>query len=680
MRIGGGKNLARSRRWHPGLIAFICALLVAYYGILRLRHGGGGNIRAIPEDVASFPPATIDLCDLGKSMPDDTPGNPAPGLGLLPGTRLVYEISMSQGVALSQTDEPNEPDEMAQSIELELRQRGQFVIEVYSLLSTNASDGWLISFTLPDIAIDSRLGSQQINPAMADMENELRDSRILAEINRSGRIGRMTAMSLTSAEAKSLWKTILAYWQVVLPDQADAMGWESQENDATGVYIASYEKSCNPGPVHVDKQKLRYVEISAQGLVGRLDAECHVQGKAIIRMDPYQVSIEGREHVNIPGPGKSAVEMVGAYSYRLLSAGADTAVTASAAMMQAVHAANTNWLRWTAETPRMSDAPMEISGDEVEAIMERLRIICQSSEVHGGRHVELADELIEAIRSSETEGVDAVMEAIAGEPMTGEYAATIIGVLGAAGTPAAQAALLEIITMADATVEVRSMALQSLVQATEPIPEIESVLADLISGGGELAEGAYLTLSAMADRLREADPVHSAAVMREVLDMGNAMIAEAPERVTLVLAAIANMGLAEVPSIVEEAIQSHDASLRELAIQSLQRIESEPAGRMIAEAVSDSDEMVRAAAVQLLGDTNRTAGFELLQDRVLADPAERVRIAALMSLVAWRSVDEESVLRVFREAMAQDYSLDVREVARTQIEILEAGSDLKLEN
>ena len=101
---------------------------------------------------------------------------------------------------------------------------------------------------------------------------------------------------------------------------------------------------------------------------------------------------------------------------------------------------------------------------------------------------------------------------------------------------------------------------------------------------------------------------------------------------------------------------------------------------MIAEAVSDSDEMVRAAAVQLLGDTNRTAGFELLQDRVLADPAERVRIAALMSLVAWRSVDEESVLRVFREAMAQDYSLDVREVARTQIEILEAGSDLKLEN
>ena len=174
-------------------------------------------------------------------------------------------------------------------------------------------------------------------------------------------------------------------------------------------------------------------------------------------------------------------------------------------------------------------------------------------------------EKIVALVKKDDSAVDAITRHLSQHSGPAEgIPSALIGMLGAAGTPKAQQALIGLTAANEWPIEQRRMGLFSFVQVTEPVLEADDWLRNLHQRGDELSNSSLLVLAAMGDRVREQDPQRFQDISQYVVASANAAGLDIQEKI-VGLDALGNLGPHDVPEVVREALASDDQLLRNCA-------------------------------------------------------------------------------------------------------------------
>ncbi|MBI2928563.1 MAG: HEAT repeat domain-containing protein [Verrucomicrobia bacterium] len=583
----------------------------------------------------------------------------AASLGLKKGERLTYRFNQDRSIHLRGASFGGMISKGAasQSVALRVRQEGNFVLNVYE----ETEKGWVVGFTVQDAMVQMDAGEAS---ALSDGSEAALRTEILAFVEKSGRIGRMTTPTPTTPEALNHWRDILSRWQTVLPENPSARKWDHTEEDATGVYRAHYSRDTNQPSVVLHKQKQQYLSlnsVSSHGLEGR----SKVSGTANIQLDPYPTHIEGREQLTILTPEiGGSVSSESAYTFHIQSAVRVREVEEAGVEASKRFEVSDHCFSWAPKEDASRPAPeVDTEGTTIEEQLAGLETLL--AEGMSGTPTELKTlEKIVALIKKDDSSVDAIVDRLGQRvPLQNQdLASALIGMLGAAGTPKAQRTLIGLVGTDEWPLDHREMAVFSFAQVSEPVPEVDSWLRQLHEKGDELSNSSLLVLAAMGKRVREQNPERFRSISEYVVEAANVPGLEINEKVVS-LDAIGNLGPHEVPEVVRDALASDDPLLREKAVLSLKRVEDSAAYWLIRDSLqADSAEGVRIAAARLLADTRWTDGFDDLSYAAIHDASEHVRAAAIISLGEWFDTNAEAN-RVLQQAANQDPSQDVRDAA-----------------
>lgn len=597
------------------------------------------------------------------------------GLGLRQGDRLTYDYEARQLIKLVDAgDESNQTVGAFQSLSVAVELNGQMNLDVLSELTDG--DGWMLALSFSSFSAKRRV-AQIDDRSTEEITDEMLRSSLLLEVLKNGNIRKSVTDGLTMPETVAVWKDVLSQWRVALPLDTTTNSWEQIEDDATGLYLARYTHEGGNNSQHLRKRKMHYIEFET-GSGSAIIPEAVLNGFAAIELDPYQKTIIGEESSEIKGPGMVAVISHLNYSLRLRSS-VNTPVAATEVEQAGQQmAAATNPSEWgevrldatMQSSPTMT--PLEID-DTIRALIS----LIQSGDARSGRHVQLASDLIWAIRGGLSEATTKIVRELANNPAADEYTATLTGILGAAGTPDAQAALLAIIGSEDWPADLRDLALQALVQVTEPIPEMDDFLMNLSSGESRYADGAFMILAAMGERLRDIDPARREMIADYIEGRVNATDTMDEDQLDIVLGAIGNIGPSEVPDIVSRVWSGENPALRARAVASLERVYSQKAFEIISSAANDANESIRAAAIDLLADPDRSGGFDVLSGMLLNDPSDAIRITTIPKIMQWNAPGNASVETILKRVLSEDPSPEVRETAALHLAFLR-GDDARM--
>jgi len=608
-----------------------------------------------PSDTATRPSNTTPAASV-VSNPGEVP---AMSLALRKGDRLVYQLHQDRSLQLQGSSFGGILTKGAtnESVTLHIAQDGDFVVNVYD----ETKKGWTVGFSVENAALKMTSG-RAVAPADGSAAG-LR-SEILAFVEKSGRIGKMTAQTNTSLETLNHWRDILSRWQTVLPSRPADRSWKQTEQDATGTYVALYSRDSDQAPAVVEKKKQQYLSLCSANPNG-LETRSKVNGTAVIKLDPYPTSIEGHEQLTILASEiGGCVASEADYSFHLRNATKAPEIEAfgtEKARQLELGGIPFSWLSTNA--PLRTGVAVDIAGTTIEEQLGRLEQLLAAGMNGTPAEVKTLEKIVALIKKDDTT-VDAVVERLSRPEVSKntDLTSALIGMLGAGGTPKAQETLIGIVNTPDWPLEQREMAIFSFAQVTEPIPDVDLWLQQLHQENGDLANSSLLVLAAMGDRVREQNPDRFANISEYVIGTAGVPGLDLNEKV-VALDAIANLGPQEVPEVVRSALAGDDPLLREKAVLRLKRMQGDTAESLVSNALqTDSAESVRMAAAGLLGDARWPGGCEDLSRAAVNDSSEHVRVAAVRSLGEWLDTNPQAG-RVLQQVARQDASQDVRDAA-----------------
>lgn len=586
----------------------------------------------------------------------------ARSLGFRSGEKLNYEFFQSRSLRMAAVPPSNLTSSArgTASFDISLKQSGKFIISVLS----EDEKGWVVSFRLQEAKFDTNGDQAPWSVSSSDLSHEM-SGEIFAFINKSGRIDKMRTPATLPDVARNHWRDILAHWQVIVPENSNIKQWERTEDDSTGNYVASYSCNATDFPYRITKVKQHYLSIATSSQ-GKFVARNSVRGKTLIQMNPYPTTIEGHESLEVSGTGFAlSLSSEASFSFHLNS------VEHIPAGLQARNEIDTlgKPMGWTGDAPSVGavlTGTNKLEGVHAAEEIAKLKLLAKNGLSSSPEGTRILDTLC-SLMKMDSAAVDNAMDTLVADNPPSEISKALLGVLGAAGTPEAQSALLAIATDPEWPLDQRRMSLFTFAQVTEPIPEIDGWLKQMHGTDQELGGNALLILAAMGDRVRIADTSRFESLNNYILAASNSGNLSENDKF-IILDAFGNLGPKEIPTLVQESLKSDDNVLRQKAIASLQRVPTQDAMNIIQGVISsDANENVRSAAVKLLADTDRTGGYEVLQQAALRDTSEGVRKQALVSLSAWADVNANAMDTIKQIAM-DDASSGVRQLAGQLLE------------
>lgn len=623
-----------------------------------------------------------------------------PRLRLEIGDRLTYSVTQNHEVNLSIMTEFSFPaptekgspalpsaSEMAKPKTMETQQSmmGQLKMEVLADLVSDPDkkepvNGWLVECSLTGMSMDLSIQGteipqdeemrRQVAMAKDKLAGEAMQSRVQAEVAESGKIGKIVVQS-ESPEVRNQWRGILSRWQVILPETDEIQTWEQEEQDDTGTYVAKYEWASADYPRRLLKQKLRYTKLMLNSPGPAMQPDNAVEGQTRIVLEAYPISVNGWETKTVSSKGKGGFTVKGEsrFSLELVSAENDSSLAARGAEAMDRFLQNTNVMAWSGEAGPPGGQQPPQTPEELEKLLDLLR---KSIEFYGGdspQALNIASLLIKALQSGGAELVNVIMDALSEDYSDVGYAMVLTGVLGAAGTPASQDGLLEIIGTDDWPLELKEMSYTSLAQISDPVPGTEAVLIEQAEKGPEAyRDTALLMLAHTGHHLEGLDDTRRSAVLDYI--QGNLADVKAENygrSLSVALAVLGNLGPSDVPDLVAAASQSDDPWVRSEALASLTRVQTDEATRLIVQGMQDADETVRLSAVRTYGEQNPVNGLDALRQVVLNDPSENVRTLAASTLVNSYWGNDEAVKTLLTEVSQNDASEQVRSTAEAML-------------
>jgi len=574
------------------------------------------------------------------------------GYGFKVGDQLVYDFNAEGTLRLGAAKQPNAaPD-------LKLAETGQLRVTVYS--ATGA--GWIVGFAWNKVRLTTNNGASTTDATPADLAG----AEVLVFMEKTGRITQLKVPTALSADARNNWRDILARWQVVLPQTPRTVRWTRVEEDSTGEFIAQYVMSSPTLPNDIVKQKSRYLRLSSGNPT--LAAAYKVASSVQIHFDGYPRTIAGAEKITFSGiQALGDTDSTGSFTFALVDAPAPAAARTLAQIDLNQYTATT----WAAEFTAEESAAAPDDGDFAANVRD-LRALTQTGAMNTPEEIRAAEKIIRQIKA--TPGLaDQLLDELRGELEGSPMASALLGMLGAAGTPAAQADLFATAMAGDLPPSFREMALFSYVQTAAPVPAADGWLESLYAQGGELANTALLVLAAVGDKVRASDPARFQQISDDVLGVLNTPGLSLNDYIAA-LDAVSNLGPAEVPDAVAKAAQSDNELVRMKAIGSLARITTDTAYGIVDNAIAhDPSPDVQDVAVRTLAAEKKAGAIGELSTIAATGNSTNARKEALTQLSAFANTNS-NILTVINTAAQKDPTQDVRDYANQLLGILNGSA------
>ena len=531
-----------------GFIGFVALILFFYFNWSRSPD-------STPRQHTTAPARTKDQ-RISNSMAHGFSPQKA-SLGFCKGDRLVYTFRRSgrylkgagaRGITPVGATPP--------SITMRVKQEGELVAKIYDETDT----GWVVGFELRQPSITLTAEPANVSMALQDLATATA-GEILTFIQKCGRIEKLTAPETMTPDALNHWKDILTRWQVILSDEVESKKWKRTEEDTTGVYVADYLREANGPPTVIKKSKNSYLKVHT-ATQATAEISNTITGITTITLSPYQTLIEGTENVQLSLGGiGTSVRSDASFSFRLRLHERDAAILQAGPVKVATLDKIPVSLPWAGQVIHAGNVSSSGKpGTDIHAEIANMEALQTGNETLTADQVRALESIRDLIRADDN-AVEAILDKLAETSGRSELASALIGMLGAAGTPAAQFGLLTIAASTDWPMEQRMMAVFSFAQVTQPVPEIDSLLQSLRQEPGELANSALLILAGMANLVRDSDPQRFDQISRYVI--ANASAADLSLNYRIVgLDAIGNLGPRDVPDTVLQAYKSPDDVLR----------------------------------------------------------------------------------------------------------------------
>lgn len=472
-------------------------------------------------------------------------------------------------------------------------------------------------------------------------------------VDRQGRFTTLTFAPRLPAEAAAILEQLVRRLQVVLP-HARRTTWRTRERDAAGIFRAEYRVD-PAAPLVVEKRRVEYLpEVAGVAapdvLASRIRLELWPDLAGVRR-------VEGSERLRLRSDGLQGHETV-SFRYEPVAAPAGALPESPAALARARDESSAG-ADLAAAPPHPADLP------DARAVGEALRRFADAF----GRDQAAAEALVAAwLRLPGAPGalvgaLDAMARDLDRAPLDAARRASLWRMLAQAGTPEAEAALLDAAVSPDHSRVTRRQAIGHFGQVTVARPEMVAGLLGVHEAGGQPGGDAGLGTMALlaAGALGHPDLAASALgrTVADALEQRLARAASVEERAE-VLAAMGNAGEPCLPAL-RTALADPAPAVRAAAVDGFRRMEGLPGYRALLEhAGAELDGGVRARTAEMLGRLGpEPEAIAWAAAEASRDPDRRVRLALvdLLGAAGERSPEARAALEALRES-------DDREVRR----------------
>lgn len=644
---------SRSILW----VAVVATLLCV--GLWLQRH-------LLPRAKAPPPGPASGSAAIPPSPSQSPPNSPAWPLG----ERRSYALQSERRVAFTAQADPASAHARPAAPTVD---RDQFRIAIAATLQLAVvqADDWAV--LVEAVLSEPRVELGALSGAEQERLIELFAAPFYLQLAPSGKLRGLRLPAGHSAFSRGVLKALLANLQYVRPEpsptgkpSAPPQVWTSQELDATGEYEARYERSADHRQCR--KERLRYTQVStAQGLLpvsrlGQIRGGLQVQ----FDLDPAAaglsqlVGLRGQESLHIdPGPGMPQVASDGSFSLRYLRSQplTDAKTRAARALGADFELVAMAQAELDPESDRRSDQQL-VRGASFAELLAQLDGL--SSAGAGAERAELLSRLSALLRLQPQAAAQARQAIVSGAAAA--TTRTLLGALGAAGSPVAQSTLVGLAESTSLSADVRSNAVAMLGLTEQPSDATVSALGKLTADrDGDVRGTAALALGNAAQAQRRAGQVgESEQAVDELL--AKLAAATTPDEQILYLQALGNAGDARALPAIQTALTGGDDELRSAAVTALRFIAAEPVDALIAATLlRDPSLRVRRSAVFAASFRPLLALLPALRQAALGDAEAAVR-SEIVPLLG-RSLAVPGVLELLQAMASRDPSPEVRRAA-----------------
>ena len=245
-------------------------------------------------------------------------------------------------------------------------------------------------------------------------------------------------------------------------------------------------------------------------------------------------------------------------------------------------------------------------------------------------------------------------------------AQTLMTALGYASTAEAHVTLAGLVEDSPLDTQDRMHAMRSLAHGEEPTPRLiafyERMFDHRVHG-----RQARLGLGSAARHLRERDQAAAAAAAATLVNA----LSEAKEvgQLTATLRAIGNSTAPEALGGVRPHLESGSATIRAAAVTAMRGMAHAEVDGLLAEALSDTDEVVRQSAFRAMRDRSPSPVLlPALAEAALTEPQLLPRADAVRTLASWLPLAPQDVEPALQAVLERENDQDVRAVAEQALQ------------
>ena len=524
--------------------------------------------------------------------------------------------------------------QLAQTVTLDAENRVPFVISIDGTWAVayagETEQGNLFRAQLRDAKPSVKRGDVDASAALGDTVGK----PFFFTTTSEGRLISLAFAPDVDETARSALAALAATFQV--SSRASAT-WDTVESDSIGDYQARYARR----DAGLHRERVAYQRVTGDGA---LSAQIVKSGTSVtLRGDGWPASVDGHEATRV-GTEQLGVVVDATFSLRHTGTARVTPGSPDGMVTMAVDAASA-----AARSSDEEDRAM-VDGASLGDLLLALANITDEH-ARGYQYLRIA-----ALMRLEPDTVRAAQRMIAdGDPAS----SVLVGALGEAGTPVAQAALGELLATPALVEDTRMHAAITLGLTAAPTRETLRALDDSAKGTGDLANTATLAQGNAALRMRDDDSGASAAQVDALL----ARLARATddEERALVLRALGNTGDPRILDAVSRALASANIGVRMAATEALRLVRGGAADQLVLARFADGASLVRSAAVFAITERDLAPFAAALTRVVQRDPDVGVR-RAIVDLAAAR-LDELRPL--VEHVAANDPDAELRAIAKS---------------
>jgi HEAT repeat protein len=432
--------------------------------------------------------------------------------------------------------------------------------------------------------------------------------------------------------------------------------WQAVERDGIGEYQADYRRDAQA----IDKTKTRYTKIPADVSADRAAPTVEVRSRARYELasSGWPASVDATDDVHLAAlPGGAGVQITASAKFVLVDESHDdgAAALADRSRMHPArlgesghgldqHASDAQLVG----TASLSDLLATLAGiaDGPNGDRERSEVMARLAALFR-LHPEAARDIAGRLPA-----------------MPAAQREIVVAALGAAGSPAAQAALRDVIVDSRLSEDAHQHGLMVLGLTDTPDRATLSALSTAMAEH-DPDTSATATL-ALGNAARHAEPGDDTAAAVQRLLALDASAKSSDDR-TLALRALGNVGDPQILPAIRSALASSDDDVRAAAVMSLRFVPGSDADDLIAGVItSDPVPWVRSTGVRAASFRTLSSMWPAVTRALEDDVASLVRMAAVQ-LLGQHKTDAPDAIAELRRAAETDGDRDVREAAQSYL-------------